>query len=105
MKNFTTLSILCTLLAGATPAFSATHTVTPKTTIDADKENATATPVEMAEGEVRKIDMPGMTMVFQVKDPLMLAKVKAGNKIRFKAEKLNGEVVVTDLMPVSGAVR
>src|SRR5688572_9625418 len=61
----------------------------------------------MAEGEVRKVDkdakkitikhgplqrleMPAMTMVFQVKDPAMLDQVKAGDKIRFDAEKVGG---------------
>ena len=43
--------------------------------------------------------MPGMTMVFQVKDPVMVDRVKPGDKIRFKAEKLNGAIVVTDLQP------
>ena len=43
--------------------------------------------------------MPGMTMVFQVKDPAMLDKVKAGDKIRFKAEKANAAIVVTEIQP------
>ena len=72
---------------------------------------------DMSEGEVRKIDMetkkitlrhgeiknlgmPGMTMVFQVKDPAMLDKVKAGDKVRFSAEKLNGALVVTNIEAV-----
>lgn len=72
--------------------------------------------VDMADGEIRKVDienkkitikhgaiknldMPGMTMVFQVKDPAMVDRVKPGDKIRFKAEKLNGAIVVTDLQP------
>ena len=41
--------------------------------------------------------MPGMTMVFQVKDPAMLDKIKAGDKVRFKAEKAGGAIVVTDI--------
>ena len=68
----------------------------------------------MAEGEVRKVDkdakkitikhgplqrldMPAMTMVFQVKDPAMLDQVKAGDKIRFDAEKVGGGFVVTKI--------
>ena len=41
--------------------------------------------------------MPGMTMVFQVKDPAMLTAVKAGDKVRFKAEKSGGAIVVTEI--------
>lgn len=82
---------------------------------DAKKE-ASAPMADMTEGEVRKVDMenkkitlkhgdiknldmPGMTMVFQVKDPAMLDKVKTGDKVRFKAEKANGAIVVTDIQP------
>ncbi len=66
----------------------------------------------MTDGEVRKVDMetkkitirhgtienlgmPPMTMVFQVKDPALLDQVKAGDKIRFNAEKSGGAFTVT----------
>ena len=65
----------------------------------------------MSQGEVRKVDkdakkitirhgplvnleMPAMTMVFQVKDPRMLEQVKAGDKIKFLAEKVDGAFTV-----------
>ena len=47
--------------------------------------------------EIKNLDMPGMTMVFQVKDAELLAKAKAGDKIRFKAEKSGGAIMVTDI--------
>jgi len=67
---------------------------------------------ELADGEVRKVnkdamkltirhgaiahmDMPPMTMVYRVSDPVMLNRVKAGDKIRFSAEKIGGAYVVT----------
>jgi Cu(I)/Ag(I) efflux system periplasmic protein CusF len=70
----------------------------------------------LAEGEIRKVDkeakkltikhgpmpsldMPPMTMVFQVKDPAMLDKVKPGDKVQFKAEKLGGAFTVTEIAP------
>ncbi len=34
-------------------------------------------------------------MVFQVKDPAMLDQVKAGDKIRFQADKIGGQYTVT----------
>jgi len=40
-----------------------------------------------------------MTMVFQVKDPALLEKAKVGEKVRFKAEKNDGAIVVTDIQP------
>ena len=57
--------------------------------------------ITLKHGEIKNLDMPGMTMVFQVKDPAMLEKVKSGDKVRFKAEKLNGAIVVIDLQPAN----
>ena len=65
-----------------------------------------------ADGEIRKVDkdakkltikhgpmpgldMPAMTMVFQVKDPALLDKVKPGHKVKFEAQKLGGAFTVT----------
>ena len=48
-------------------------------------------------GEIRNIDMPPMTMVFQVKDPALLDKVKAGDKVRFVAQKSDAGFFVTDI--------
>ena len=41
--------------------------------------------------------MPAMTMVFQVKDAAMLDQVKAGDKINFAADKVNGAYTVMQL--------
>lgn len=71
---------------------------------------------EMSEGEVRKIDaagkkitlkhgplknldMPAMTMSFEVSDPAMLSKLKAGDKVRFVAANPGGKLTVTEIQP------
>lgn len=47
-------------------------------------------------GPIQSIDMPAMTMEFQVKNRAMLNQVRAGDKVRFQAEMLaGGKVVVT----------
>jgi Cu/Ag efflux protein CusF len=73
---------------------------------------ATTTPPEMTAAEIKKIDrdakkitlkhepikhldMPAMTMVFQVKDDKLLDAAKAGDKIVFGVEKVKGGYVVT----------
>ncbi len=50
-------------------------------------------------GEIKNLDMPPMTMVFQVKDGAMLDQVKAGDKIRFVVEQAATGLVVTDIRP------
>ena len=59
-----------------------------------DKE---AKKITLKHGEIKNLEMPGMTMVFQVKDPAMLDAVKPGDKVKFKAEKAGGAVVVTEI--------
>ncbi len=41
--------------------------------------------------------MPPMTMVFRVKDPAMLERLKAGDKIRFSADNVGGALTVTHI--------
>ena len=62
-----------------------------------DKENRKIT---LRHAEIRNLDMPGMTMVFQVKDPALLERVKQGDKVRFHAEQVNGAIIITALEPV-----
>ena len=47
---------------------------------------------------IKKFDMDeGMTMVFRAQDPAMLKTVKAGDKIKFDADKINGQFTVTKI--------
>ena len=55
--------------------------------------------ITLKHGEIRNLEMPPMTMVFQVSDKAMLDKVKAGDRVRFAAEKLGGQLTVTAIEP------
>lgn len=46
-------------------------------------------------GPLKNLDMPAMTMVFRVSDPAWLDQVKPGDKVRFRAERVNGMLTVT----------
>lgn len=50
--------------------------------------------------EIKNLAMPPMTMVFQVKEPALLDKAKAGDKVRFRAEEIGGALVVIAIEPV-----
>ena len=41
----------------------------------------------------------GMTMVFAVSDPKLLNTVKADDKVKFDAERVNGQPTVTKISP------
>ena len=54
--------------------------------------------ITLKHGEIKNLDMPPMTMVFGVKDKALLEKVKAGDKVKFAADKnAAGEMFVTRL--------
>ena len=118
MNTFKSLITISTLLLGTTSVFAASHAGAPMAKDAAKKEAAAPMPAsasaDMADGEVRKVDkenkkitlkhgaiksldMPGMTMVFQVKDAAMLDNLKAGDKVKFKAEQAGSAIVVTDI--------
>ena len=53
--------------------------------------------VTLKHGEIKNLDMPGMTMVFGVKDKAMLDKLQTGDKVKFKAIKDAGKFTVTEI--------
>lgn len=54
--------------------------------------------ITLKHGEIKNLDMPPMTMVFSVKNKALLDKVKAGDKVKFAADKdTMGMLVVTAL--------
>ena len=55
--------------------------------------------ITIKHGPLANLDMPAMTMVFQVADPAMLEQVKTGDKVKFQAEKLGGAFTVTKIEP------
>ena len=108
MKKLRISCVIAALAASPTTVLGVSHT--------ADAKPAPAS-ASMTEGEVRKVDkdtkkltikhgpiqnldMPGMTMVFQVKDVRVLDQVKTGDKIKFAAEKTGGAYVVTHIEAV-----
>jgi len=50
--------------------------------------------VTIHHGPLENLGMPRMTMVFRVKDPDMLDRLKEGDKILFVAEKVDGAFTV-----------
>ena len=51
--------------------------------------------ITLHHGEIRNLDMPPMTMVFQATDPAVLDALKVGDKVRFQAEEKSGAYFVT----------
>jgi Cu/Ag efflux protein CusF len=53
--------------------------------------------ITLRHGELKNLNMPGMTMVFRVREASMLDRVKAGDQVKFSAERVNGAITVVQL--------
>ena len=115
MKFSATTLVSATVLSASLSFSALAQTAAPNTAAAPASDSMAAKkidPKDMAEAEVRKIDkdakkvtlkhgpiknldMPGMTMVFQVKDVALLDKFVVGEKIMFTAEQQQGAYVVT----------
>ena len=61
------------------------------------KVDKDAKKITLKHGEIKNLEMPAMTMVFQVKDTALLDKVKVGDKVKFKAEKAAAGYAVSEI--------
>lgn len=93
MKYF--MSLITMLLAWAALAQAAL----PSIEAEVRKVDKDAGKITLKHGAITNLDMPAMSMVFQVKDKAMLDKVKAGDKVAFTADKINGAYTVLSLEP------
>jgi Cu(I)/Ag(I) efflux system protein CusF len=62
------------------------------------KVDASAQKITIKHGPLKKFEMDdGMTMVFRAQDPAMLKTVKAGDKVKFVPDRINGQFTVTKI--------
>src|SRR6266508_3500535 len=62
------------------------------------KIDESAGKITLRHGPIKKLDMEeGMTMVFRVQDPAMLKQVKVGDKVKFGADRISGQITVTKI--------
>ncbi|NQD37947.1 copper-binding protein [Permianibacter sp. IMCC34836] len=77
-----------------TPAMNTAAALTEGEVRKLDKE---AGKVTLKHAEIKNLDMPGMTMVFQVKDKAQLAALQVGDKVQFQAISDAGKIVITEI--------
>jgi Cu(I)/Ag(I) efflux system periplasmic protein CusF len=117
MKNTISLFIIATLFTSGTISFAASHAAAPSApaaAIEAKTEMAAVPVLPLVSAEIRKIDMenkkitlkhgeiknldmPGMTMVFAVKDKVMLDQLATGDKVMFTADKVGSTFMVLSI--------
>jgi Cu/Ag efflux protein CusF len=94
MKILPTVGLLFALCGSAQLSFAQQGLIDGQIT----KIDPSAAKITIKHGPIPKLDMDvGMTMVFAVSEPKMLTTVKAGDRIKFDAERVNGQLTVTKL--------
>ena len=86
------LSVLFTALAASAALAQAAAPLTEGEIRKVDREAGKLT---IKHGEIKNLEMPPMTMVFRVNDPLLLEPLSAGDRVTFHAEKVDGQFTVT----------
>ena len=79
------------------PSASASQAAESLSEGEVRKVDKDAQKITVRHGPLANLDMPAMTMVFQVRDAAMLDKVKAGDKVKFRAEKVGGAFTITQI--------
>ncbi len=51
----------------------------------------------MRHGPIKNLYMEAMSFVFRVKDPRMLRDLMVGDKVKFEADRVNGQITVIKL--------
>ncbi len=82
--------------AGHAPALQMAQAAAQRPQVEAlvRTVDKSARKITLKHGEIPNLDMGPMTMVFQVADPALLDQVKAGDTVRFTADKIKGAYTV-----------
>lgn len=94
-------NLLRALIASTSLVATLAVAADPLPLVDAEvrKVDTAAGKITLKHGDIPNLDMPPMTMVFQARDAAQLTGLKAGDKVRFRADKINGTYTVVDLAP------
>ncbi len=72
-----------------------------RTEAEVRKVNKDQGKITLKHGDIKNLNMPGMTMIFKIKDPAMLNGIVPGDNVTFTADRINGDIVVTSLEKIA----
>jgi|SRR5579864_4747713 Cu(I)/Ag(I) efflux system periplasmic protein CusF len=94
MRLISALLLIISLALSSLAAFAQSGLVTGQVI----KVDSSAKKITIKHGPIPKLDMKeGMTMVYAAPDPKMLTAVKAGDKVKFEIEEVNGQYTLTKI--------
>ncbi|WP_245943793.1 copper-binding protein [Acuticoccus kandeliae] len=92
MMKLPIYAALVASLVFAAPAAHADATKGEVTKVDTRRNRVT-----IKHGPIVNLDMPAMTMVFEVADPAMLEKMPVGKSITFNVDRIEGKLTIIEV--------
>jgi len=86
----------------ATLVASAALAQAPTVAGEVVKIDKPAARVTLKHGGIQHLDMPAMAVSFRVRDPKMLDDIAVGDRIRFVAQRIDGQYTVTMISKAPG---
>ncbi|NYT78504.1 copper-binding protein [Alcaligenaceae bacterium] len=98
MSSSTQHRMLALAAALAMTSFYVTPAVAQEATAKGEvrRVDAAAGKITIKHGAISELDLPAMTLVY-IADAKLLTQIKPGDKITFKAKRVNGQYVVTEI--------
>ena len=90
--KFRPVLALAAFLSSALPAIAQTA---PLVAGKVTKIDESAGKITIDHQKIPNLEMPPMTMVFHASDSALLKEVKPGDRIKFTADSVNGQLTVT----------
>ena len=95
MKTFSSALLALGLLVSPVAAFA--QTALPMVSATVKKIDADTGKITLDHGAIPNLDMGAMSMVFKAGDPAVLKTLKAGDKVKFTADRVNGQLTATTI--------
>jgi len=54
--------------------------------------------ITLKHGEIKHLEVPAMTMSYRVRSPSLMDGLKSGDRVRFVAEKVDGQFTITQIL-------
>ncbi len=89
-QAFSQIACICTL-----PLW--VHAQTPSSLGEVVKVDTAAERITLKHNGVKNLDLPAMTLVFRVRSPQWLDGLASGDRVRFSAERIDGQITITAL--------
>ena len=97
MRQISIATLAFALFVGAKPPPAAAQS-SDYVSGQVTKIDESAGKITIKHGPLKKFGMDeGMTMVFRAADPAMLKSVKAGDKVKFDADRINDQFTLTKI--------